>query len=194
MQLEFWLLFLCVQDANRKGIQHWWRGFWKKGNQIISTNLPHRELSKEYRQRTMFLGDLRSRNCTMLLDGVRSTDTGPFYFAIELSLGMRFSYIKNAVTIDIIREPKPPSLSVQVSDKITASCSVTHSCPAMPPKLSWNHRGSITQRSKKRNEWKWEMVSTVTFTPLLSDFNKTLTCTVKYRGGKVAQNSTIIHI
>ncbi|XP_029307047.1 LOW QUALITY PROTEIN: uncharacterized protein LOC115021058 [Cottoperca gobio] len=61
---------------------------------------------------------------------------------------------------------KPPSLSVEVNDKVTAFCSVSHSCPTMPPSLSWSHSGIVTRRSKRLNTWKWETVSTLTFPPL----------------------------
>ncbi|KAM6995335.1 sialic acid-binding Ig-like lectin 14 [Tautogolabrus adspersus] len=171
-----------------------WRGFWKKKATIISTNLPRWKLSTEYRKRTLFLGDLRTRNCTMMLDGVRRTDTGPFFFRIEMPQYRSFSYTNNKVTIDVIGDPPVPSLSVQVRDKITASCSVSHSCPSMPPQFIWSHPGIATLRSKKLNIWKWETVSTVTLNPLPIGFNKTLTCTVKYRGGKQARNSTILSV
>lgn len=87
-----------------KKILNSWRGFWKKGNKIISTNLPKWKLPGEYKKRTQFLGKLRARNCTMLLDGVRTTDVGPFYFRIEMPQYKSFSYINNSVTIDVISE------------------------------------------------------------------------------------------
>lgn len=81
-----------------------WRGFWRKGNKIVTTSLPKWKLSEEYKKRTQFLGDLPSRNCTMLLDGIRKTDVGPFYFRIEMPQYKSFSYTKNTVSIDVIRE------------------------------------------------------------------------------------------
>ncbi len=81
-----------------------WRGFWRKGNKIVTTNLRKWKLPEEYKKRTQFLGSLESRNCTMLLDGIRKTDVGPFYFRIEMPQYKSFSYTKNAVSIDVIRE------------------------------------------------------------------------------------------
>ncbi|XP_039973307.1 myelin-associated glycoprotein-like [Xiphias gladius] len=166
-----------------------WRGFWRKGNKIVSTNLLKWKLPKEYKKRTQFLGDLQSRNCTMLLDGVRGTDVGPFYFRIEMPQYKSFSYTKHTVTIDVIRDPQPPTLSVRVNDRVTASCSVSHSCPFSPPQFSWSRSGIVWRRSKRLNKWKWETVSTLSFQPLPADFNKTLNCTVQYRGGKQAKSS-----
>ncbi|XP_029133808.2 sialic acid-binding Ig-like lectin 14 [Labrus bergylta] len=177
-----------------KEILNRWIGFWKKKATIISTNLPKWKLPTKYRKRTLFLGNLQTHNCTMMLDGVRRTDTGPFYFRIELpQYGRSYSYTKNDVTIDVMSNPPVPSLSVQVRDKITASCSVSHSCPSYPPQFIWSHPGIVTLRSKKLNMWEWETVSTVTLKPLPIDFNKNLTCTVKYRGGKQARNSVSVY-
>lgn len=80
------------------------RGFWKLGRKIISSNLPKWKVFQEFKKRTQFLGDLRSQNCTMLLDGVRQTDVGPFYFRIEMPQYKSFSYTGNSVSIDVLRE------------------------------------------------------------------------------------------
>lgn len=81
-----------------------WKGFWKKGNKIVSTNLHKCKLPNEYNKRTQFLGKLQWHNCTMLLDGVRKTDIGPFYFRIEMPQYKSFSYINNTVSINVISE------------------------------------------------------------------------------------------
>ncbi|XP_054478318.1 sialic acid-binding Ig-like lectin 14 [Anoplopoma fimbria] len=172
-----------------------WRGFWMNNKKkVVSTNLPKWKLSEEYKKRTQFLGDLKARNCTMLLDGVRNSDVGPFYFRIEMPQYRSFSYKKYPVTIDVKREPEPPSLSVEVNDKVTASCSVSHSCPTIPPQISWSQSGFITRRSKRLNSWKWETVSTLIFLPRPRDFNRPLNCTVRYRGGKLVTSSTILRV
>uniref|UniRef100_A0A3B4XUH4 B-cell receptor CD22 first Ig-like domain-containing protein n=1 Tax=Seriola lalandi dorsalis TaxID=1841481 RepID=A0A3B4XUH4_SERLL len=88
---------------NSNAILNRWRGFWRKGNKIVSTNLPKWKMTNEYKKRTQFLGDLKMRNCTVLLDGVRRTDVGPFYFRIEIPQYKSFSYTKNTVSIDVTR-------------------------------------------------------------------------------------------
>ncbi|XP_044065400.1 sialic acid-binding Ig-like lectin 14 [Siniperca chuatsi] len=128
----------------------------------------------------------------MLLDGVRTTDVGPFYFRIEMPQYKSFSYTQNAVSIDVIHDPEPPSLSVKLNDKVTASCSVSHTCPSIPPRFSWSRSGMVKRRSKRLNTWKWVTVSTLTFIPRPTDFNTPLNCTVKYRGGKQVKSSTIL--
>nr|XP_033958636.1 myelin-associated glycoprotein-like [Pseudochaenichthys georgianus] len=149
-----------------------WSGFWLNGKK--------------------FLGNLAARNCSMLLDSVGKNDVGPFHFRIEMRQYKSFSYSKNPVTLEVTSDPQPPVMSVVMNKKVTASCSVSHSCPVIPPRFSWSHPGNILRRSKKLNTWKWETVSTLTFSPRISDFNKPLNCTVHYRGGKKVTSSTII--
>uniref|UniRef100_A0A665SZE6 Immunoglobulin domain-containing protein n=1 Tax=Echeneis naucrates TaxID=173247 RepID=A0A665SZE6_ECHNA len=150
---------------------------------IVSTNLPKWKMTDEYKKRTQLLGDLKTRNCSMLLDAVRMTDVGPFYFRIEMPQYRSFSYTKKTVTLNVTSHPQSPSLSVRLTDKVTASCSVSHSCPSFPPKFTWSRSGVITHRSKRLNDWKWETVSALTFKPLPADFRMPLNCTVQYRGG-----------
>ncbi|XP_072250638.1 myelin-associated glycoprotein-like [Leuresthes tenuis] len=177
-----------------KTILNSWRGFWKRGNKIVSTNLRKWKLTEEFKKRTQLLGNLGARNCTMLLDGVRSTDVGPFHFRIEIPQYKSFSFVEKTVSIDVIRKPDPPSMSVEVADKVKVSCSVFHSCPTNLPTFSWSRSGVVTRRSKKLNKWKWETKSTLTFVPIYPDSKKTLNCTVKYRGGKKAEGSITLQI
>ncbi|KAG8010162.1 Myelin-associated glycoprotein [Nibea albiflora] len=171
-----------------------WRGFWKKGNTFISTSLSNWKLLPEYKKRTSFLGKLAARNCTMQLNGVRQTDVGPFYFRIEMPEYKSFSYRKHPVSLDVISDPPPPSLTVKVNEKVTASCSVSHTCPTKPPLFSWSRPGSVKRRLKRLNKWTWQVVSTLTFVPLLTDYNKPLNCSVRYSGGKQAKSSMILRI
>ncbi|TMS10810.1 Myelin-associated glycoprotein [Larimichthys crocea] len=171
-----------------------WRGFWKKGDTIISTSLSSWKLLPEYKKRTSFLGNLASHNCTMQLDDVRQTDVGPFYFRIEMPQYKSFSYRKHPVSIDVISDPPPPSLSVKVDKKVRASCSVSHTCPTKPPLFSWSRPGAVKRQLKRLNKWTWQVVSTLTFVPLRTDFNKPLNCSVQYRGGKQVNSSMILRI
>uniref|UniRef100_A0A3Q3F483 Ig-like domain-containing protein n=1 Tax=Labrus bergylta TaxID=56723 RepID=A0A3Q3F483_9LABR len=161
-----------------------------------SYTYPNR-VSKEIlnRKQTLFWGNLQTRECTMMLDSFRRTDTGPFYCRIEFPFVAREKegFSITSVCLNVQSNPPVPSLSVQVRDKITASCSVSHSCPSYPPQFIWSHPGIVTLRLKKLNMWEWETVSTVTLKPLPIDSNKNLTCTVKYRGGKQARNSVSVY-
>ena len=91
-------------------------------------------------------------------------------------------------------DPQPPSLSVRVNDRVTASCSVTHTCPLMPPRLSWSRSGVVKRRTKRLNAGTWKTVSTLVFTPHWADFRKPLNCTAQYSVGKQVMSSAILWI
>uniref|UniRef100_A0A3B4FMN6 Ig-like domain-containing protein n=1 Tax=Pundamilia nyererei TaxID=303518 RepID=A0A3B4FMN6_9CICH len=149
---------------------------------------------KKYRGKTKLIGDPNKGNCSLQITDITdiNTDVGPFYFRIEMPQYKSFSYTQNAVSIDVIRNPPSPTLSVEVNDQAYATCSVFHSCPSIPPQFSWSHTGVIKRQWKKVNAWNWQTVSTLTFLPLATDFNKPLNCTVRHRGGKEAQSSIIL--
>ncbi|XP_034544652.1 sialic acid-binding Ig-like lectin 14 [Notolabrus celidotus] len=178
--------------AKKRVVPYKVRGYWKRGQTVISTNnrRPPRT-SQEYKGRTQFLGDMRHRCCTMKLHRVSPRDTGPFYFRIEIPWFNRFSYINNAVTIDVLRDPLPPTLSVKGTAQRRVYCSAIFSCPSYIPQLSWNTQVWARTRARKRKSWQWEIYSTFTFTPKVG-INTTFTCMVKYRNGKKAQSSIII--
>ncbi|XP_023187272.1 myeloid cell surface antigen CD33-like isoform X1 [Xiphophorus maculatus] len=169
-----------------------WRGFWKRGDTIVASNFLNLRLGNEFHHRSRITGTLQSGNCTWQLYGVRETDTGPFYFRIEIPQHKSFTFSKNKVTLDVFRVPKPPTMSVAVQDQVTATCKVTHVCPSSPPKFSWSHSGIRKTRSKKENKWLWSTTSTLTFTPQEADFNMPLNCTVTFPGKKTTVGSVLL--
>ncbi|MED6295140.1 hypothetical protein CHARACLAT_028429 [Characodon lateralis] len=122
----------------------------------------------------------------MQLSSDRTTDVGPFYFKIEIPQHKSFTFSQNTMTIDVLRTPEPPTMSVEVLGKVVASCTVFHSCPTSPPRFYWSHSGIKKTRSKRLNKWMWTTVSILTFVLLSSDFDQSLNCTVMYRGKKTA--------
>ncbi|XP_008430605.1 myelin-associated glycoprotein-like isoform X1 [Poecilia reticulata] len=169
-----------------------WRGYWKRGNTVVATNFPNVKLTDEFNHRSRIKGFLESGNCTWQLNHVRKTDTGPFYFKIEIPQYKSFTFSNNKVTLDIYRVPEPPIMSVAVLNELTATCKVTHACPSSPPKLFWSHTGMIETKSKKKNELLWTTMSTITFTPQEADFNKPLNCTVRFHGRKTTHSSVLL--
>lgn len=95
--------FTYPRPTSRQTLNRW-KGFWKIGRKVVSTSLPRWKLPVEYKRRSKFLGNLAAHNCTMLLEHVRTTDVGPFYFRIEMPQYKSFSYTMNPVYIDVLRE------------------------------------------------------------------------------------------
>ncbi|XP_027869363.1 myeloid cell surface antigen CD33-like [Xiphophorus couchianus] len=169
-----------------------WRGYWKRRGTVVASNFPNAKLTDEFHHRSRIRGTLQSGNCTWQLNRVRETDTGPFYFKIEIPQHKTFTFSQNTVTLDVFRVPDPPTMSVAVQDEVTATCKVTHVCPSSPPKFSWSHSGTRKTKSKKENKWLWSTTSTLTFTPQEADFNMPLNCTVLFKGNKSTKGSVLL--
>ncbi|XP_017164861.1 sialic acid-binding Ig-like lectin 14 isoform X3 [Poecilia reticulata] len=183
----------CVYSYPKtKKILNRFRAFWYKRHTLVASNFEDLTLRPEYLHRTRMGGSIQSGNCTWELYGVRKTDTGPFYFKIEIPQHKSFTFSNNKVTLDIYRVPKPPVMTLEVSNKVTATCKVTHVCPSSPPYISWSRAGTWSTISKQENTWLWSTTSTMTFTPREADFNKRLECTVRFQGRKTAKGSVLV--
>ncbi|XP_043973440.1 sialic acid-binding Ig-like lectin 14 [Gambusia affinis] len=169
-----------------------WRGFWKRGDTIVASNFLNLRLTDEFHKRSRITGTLQTGNCTWQLYGIRETDTGPFYLRIEIPQHKSYSFVQNKVTLNIFRVPKPPVMSIEISNTVTATCKVTHVCPVSPPTFSWSHNGRRKTQSKKLNYWLWSTTSTLTFTPQETDYNMPLNCTVRFPGGKTTEGSVVL--
>ncbi|PWA33648.1 hypothetical protein CCH79_00007569, partial [Gambusia affinis] len=169
-----------------------WKGYWKRGGTVVASNFPNLKPTHEFNHRSRITGTLQSGNCTWQLNRVRETDTGPFYFKIEIPEHKSFTFSKNTVTLNVFRVPEPPIMSVAVQDQVTATCKVTHVCPASPPKFVWSHTGKLKTKSKKQNKGLWSTTSTLTFTPQETDFNKPINCTVLFKVNKSTKGSVLL--
>uniref|UniRef100_A0A3B5LBU1 Ig-like domain-containing protein n=1 Tax=Xiphophorus couchianus TaxID=32473 RepID=A0A3B5LBU1_9TELE len=166
-----------------------WRGYWKRRGTVVASNFPNAKLTDEFHHRSRIRGTLQSGNCTWQLNRVRETDTGPFYFKIEIPQHKTFTFSQNTVTLDVFREyirglftnSKPFTL------RLTATCKVTHVCPSSPPKFSWSHSGTRKTNLQKT-------VSTLTFTASAKDNGKSLTCYATFPGGQTQEKSMTIRV
>ncbi|XP_030605115.1 myelin-associated glycoprotein-like [Archocentrus centrarchus] len=169
-------------------------GIWRttEGVQVLY----HQAESKtpeQHQSRTRFLGDISEKNCSLMIDSLQQNDRGPFYFRIEIGGYDSASYAKNKVSISMISEPNPIDFSVREEVKegqtVSASCSVSHSCPKYPPAFHWSHSGEQRFQAQQLQNGQWMATSTLTFHPNHTDHNKPLQCKVTYRGGKHQETS-----
>lgn len=87
-------------------------------------------------------------------------------------------------------EPDPISFSVmktevEEGETVSATCSVSHSCPASPPVFDWSHTGEkgFQQQQQPPSTGQWRATSTLTFKSTKADHQESLQCTVRYKGG-----------
>ncbi|XP_041709880.2 sialic acid-binding Ig-like lectin 12 [Coregonus clupeaformis] len=173
-------------------------GIWFKDTNDVIYHPDSSKVFKDYKGRTELVGDLRQKNCSLRIHPLHRSDKGPFYFRIEIEDHKKYSYIRDTVSIAVTSSPDPPSLSVReevkVGEEVSASCSVSHSCPSDPPLLTWSHSGTPSVQSQQLTNGQWEVTSSLTFTPSITDHNQSLVCTAVDMGGKTVKRSKILNV
>ncbi|XP_028985716.1 myelin-associated glycoprotein-like isoform X3 [Betta splendens] len=173
-------------------------GIWMdQTNHVIYHSDPSKTV-QEYKTRTELVGDITRKDCSLKIDPLQQSDQGPFHFRIEIEDYEKYSYKENHVSITIISESHP-SLSVTQEvvegHNVTASCSVSHSCPSSPPEFTWSHAGVTHLETRQLNDGQWNLTSTLTFVSTRDDHNKPVKCTVTYKGGlKGEKASSVIKV
>ncbi|XP_039475893.1 myelin-associated glycoprotein-like isoform X1 [Oreochromis aureus] len=174
-------------------------GIWMttEGDRVIY-HPTQSKIVKQYQSRTKLLEDASSKNCSLMIEKLQQNDRGPFYFRIEIEGYDRASYRKNKVSISVMGEPNPTDFSVQEEVKegqtVSASCSVSHSCPTYPPDFHWSHPGVQHFQAQKLQNGQWNSTSTLTFRSNRTDHNKSLQCRVTYHEGKHQETSKTIQV
>uniref|UniRef100_A0AAZ3SIG0 Ig-like domain-containing protein n=1 Tax=Oncorhynchus tshawytscha TaxID=74940 RepID=A0AAZ3SIG0_ONCTS len=173
-------------------------GIWFKDTSEVIYHPDSSNVITDYRGRTELVGNLRQKNCSLRIDPLHSSDKGPFTFRIEIKDYNKASYKYDRVSIAVRDSPDPLSLSVmevvKVGEEVSASCSVSHSCPSDPPLITWSHSGTPSIQSQQQTKGQWEETSTLTFRSSNADNNQPLVCTAAYRGGKRVKSSKTLTV
>ncbi|XP_070690761.1 myelin-associated glycoprotein isoform X2 [Pempheris klunzingeri] len=95
-------------------------------------------------------------------------------------------------------EPSPISFSMKEEamegEAVSASCSVSHSCPTSPPVFTWSHSGGEHFQQQRLDNGQWKATSALTFHPTGAAHHKVLQCTVTYKGGQHHHTSQVLKI
>uniref|UniRef100_A0A673AK43 Ig-like domain-containing protein n=1 Tax=Sphaeramia orbicularis TaxID=375764 RepID=A0A673AK43_9TELE len=155
-------------------------GIWTDATSHVIYHPVKSKMLQQYRNRTKLLGDLRQKDCSLMIDPLQASDQGPFHFRIEIEDYDKYSYKENTVNPILFSEKE----DVMEGETVSATCSVSHSCPASPPVFTWIHSGQTHSQQQSLNNGQWNATSTLTFHPTHADHNKPLQCTVRYKGGQ----------
>ncbi|KAG5855833.1 hypothetical protein ANANG_G00000790 [Anguilla anguilla] len=173
-------------------------GIWHMTNYQPIYHPDSSKVMEEFRGRANLIGDLTGKNCSLRIKDLKKKDNGPFIFRIEIRDFNKYSYTDNMVSIDVQDSPASPRLTVsgevKAGDAVTASCSVSHSCPTELPHLIWSRSGTTTNQSEELPNGQWRVTSSLTFTATNSDHNQHLTCTAKYQQVTSVQSSKILNV
>ncbi|XP_046718948.1 myelin-associated glycoprotein-like isoform X2 [Silurus meridionalis] len=174
------------------------KGIWYMNSYETVFHTETSKISSTFQQRTSLLGDLGHRNCSLKINPLRSSDSGPFTFRIEIEDFDKFTFGHNKVSVSIKDSPDQPTLSISEEmssgKKVTITCLVFHSCPSDPPKITWSHKGLTSSQSLKQTNGEWKIISSLSFTPSKSDHQKHLTCTAEFLGGKKSSSMETLKV
>ncbi|XP_076016864.1 B-cell receptor CD22 [Genypterus blacodes] len=173
-------------------------GIWRERTNHIVYHPVESHVMPQYRNRTKLVGDLRHKNCSLSIQPLSASDTGPFHFRIEIADYDNFSFAAKAVSLTVLKAPDPISLSakdeVVEGASVSASCTASHFCPTAPLAFSWSHPGKQHVQSKQLTDGQWRTTSSLTFHPTHADHNKTLACSVTYPGGQHKTRSKLLKV
>ncbi|XP_036929697.1 sialoadhesin-like isoform X1 [Acanthopagrus latus] len=173
-------------------------GMWLSDTNELIYHPEQSKTMQQYRSRTQLVGDLRHKTCSLKIDPLQESDRGPFFFRIEIKGHDKYSYKEKKVSIAMINELPPISFSVKEGvtegQNVSASCSVSHSCPSSPPVFTWSLSGQAHVQPQQLEDGQWRATSTLTFHPTIVDHNKRLECTVTYHGGRHHKTSKVLKV
>ncbi|XP_048010682.1 B-cell receptor CD22-like isoform X2 [Megalobrama amblycephala] len=168
----------------------WYKGLWSK-NIAFDSSSPDTGLL-----RGKIFGTPTEKNCTTRFDNVKQKDNGSYYFRLEGSGGLQYSYLKteNLVQISIIDSPPKPTVSllkdqqevkkVKEGSSVNLRCSTKIFCSSRPAVLTWSSspehllKEIVTQHQRQSET---ELISDLIFTVTHRHHSATFTCTVTHQ-------------
>ncbi|CAL8286747.1 unnamed protein product [Merluccius merluccius] len=156
-----------------------------------------------FRHRTELALQLEEGNCTLKITDVKNHDSGPFCFRVEMVDDDRqqHSFLKNCAHLIMLEKPRKPKLShpetATQGQPYAVTCSVTHTCPAHRPTLTWSRshtHGPPIEIHKDNGHGTWEMQSILTFLPEEKDDHTELSCTAAFNGGKTSSVALKLYV
>ncbi|XP_028641602.1 sialic acid-binding Ig-like lectin 5 isoform X2 [Grammomys surdaster] len=170
-------------------------GYWfRDGADIysdspVATNDPHRPVQKEAQGRFYLMGDQDTDNCSLDIRNARKSDTGKYFFRLDGSGIVKFSFLKAMLSVHVIALTETPNFQATptlVSGTSTQLiCSVPWACErGTPPIFSWMS-SALTSLGHRTT-----LSSELNLTPKPQDNGTNLTCQVAVPGASVTVERT----
>ncbi|XP_052020610.1 LOW QUALITY PROTEIN: sialic acid-binding Ig-like lectin 5 [Apodemus sylvaticus] len=170
-------------------------GYWfRKGantnlDSPVATNDPHRSVQKEAQGRFYLVGGQDTHNCSLDIRDLQKSDTGVYFFRLDGSGPVKYSFLTSMLSVDVTDLTKTPNFqatSTMVSGTSTQlTCSVLWACEqGTPPIFSWMSSAftSLGHRTTLSSE--------LNLTPRPQDNGTNLTCQVNFPGAGVTVERT----
>ncbi|XP_065453445.1 sialoadhesin isoform X1 [Chrysemys picta bellii] len=123
------------------GIVAIWYKDYESQHAVIYHSATPSEVNSRFQGRTELLGDLAGHNCTLLLRGMRSEDSGKYNFRFEINRGNRWSDLRG-VMVTVTDAPTSPAIAapedVREGVRVNFTCSSPYACPYDSTALQWS--------------------------------------------------------
>ncbi|XP_078251627.1 myelin-associated glycoprotein-like isoform X1 [Rhinoraja longicauda] len=173
-----------LSNKDRTGI--WYNSEWpsKDASVAFHSGNPSLELST-FRHRTRLSGDLRDKDCSLVIDNVTQDDNGPYLFRVEFPDGWRTNYlpVTRLNVIDFADKPTIFPAKMVAGQPVNVTCSFNTTCNGTTPNLTWVTPADIpssASHSKTQRGDTLTYTSVLSLTPALKHDGQDLTCKVRY--------------
>ncbi|XP_060759743.1 myeloid cell surface antigen CD33-like isoform X1 [Neoarius graeffei] len=196
-----------VYDADLQGDP---TGIWfKDGIDLNNNKVFNSKVTKGNKIEGKLIGDLRMKNCTTVFYNITQRDSGEYYFRIEASGALKYTFTSPSVSLRVGDSPINPSITLYKEDQgevedqnevvegtsVSLICSVPAPCPFNLPTFSWNFLPE--ERRQEQNHNTSFSSSQLTFSATHLHHGLNFTCTATYQlqnNNKSAHSSLTLHV
>ncbi|XP_053506542.1 hemicentin-1-like [Ictalurus furcatus] len=194
-------------------------GIWlKDGTHGDDNRVFNSKVTEENKIEGKLIGDLRMKNCTTIFYNIRQSDRGDYYFRIQTSGRLKYTYPSSsesvrssAVSVRVGASPITPSITLYKEDQgevedqneLVEGTSVSLICSApappcllKPPTFTWNFLAEERRQEQKHNIRFSSSQLNFNVTHLHHGFTFSCTATYQFQNKitKSAQSSLILHV
>ncbi|KAM9467794.1 B-cell receptor CD22-like [Clarias gariepinus] len=141
-------------------------GIWTKDSTDHKTNTVfNSKIPEENKIKGEIIGDLHMKNCTTVFYNISESDRGVYYFRIETSGILKYSYTSPTVSVRVRDSPISPSIRLYKEDQgevedqnevvegtsVRIICSAPALCSLNPPTFTWNFLPEERKQEQNHN-------------------------------------------
>ncbi|XP_051976455.1 Schwann cell myelin protein-like [Xyrauchen texanus] len=184
-------------------------GVWHKNDTSLTEHVVFNSSSNNHSIKATITGKLKAKDCTTVFYNVDSSHIGKYFFRLEGNGGLKWTYTKTSVSVDVINSPHNPTVKLYVDEKevqsqqevlegssVCLSCSAETLCSSPPATLTWSSSSRLPfSLQEKQNQNK--LISHLNFTATPLQHTATFTCTVTYQlqdNNKSAHSNLTLHV
>ncbi|XP_072122225.1 sialic acid-binding Ig-like lectin 13 [Mobula birostris] len=173
-------------------------GIWYKNDirYIVFHSTDHSKEIHKFHYRARLSGDLKKRDCSLVIDNITQEDEGLYYFRIEFDRPNKYSYHPaTRLSVDDFTD-KPTIFTAELVEgkSVNISCIFNTTCDGTSATLTWVSLTDVAP-SVSSSVTRWHdtltYTSVLTMTPALKHHGQGLTCRVRYPSVSSEQTVTL---